>query len=110
MFRLSRLSLVAVGLSTALAVSACAPRVTTGGGQTPATGPTTPAQGQIDTSKPVTIALLAPASASNRGAAALGKALGNAARMAASDAGDPLLQVRIYDTGGNAGKARSAAE
>ena len=110
MLRLSRLNVLAVAVASVLAVTACTPRVTTGGGQTPATAPTAPTPNQVDTSKPVTIALLAPSSASNQGAAALGKALGNAARMAASDAGDPLLQVRIYDTGGNAGQARKAAE
>ena len=108
MLRLSRLSFLTVAVAGALAVSACTPRVTTTGGQTPPTGSSTPTQGQVDVTQPVTVALLAPMSGSR--AADLGKALGNAARMAASDAGDPLLKLRIYDTGGNAGKARAAAE
>ena len=108
MFRLSRLSLLTFTFAGALAISACTPKVTTTGGQTPATGPSTPTQPQTDVRKPVTVALLAPLSGSR--AADLGKALSNAARMAASDAGDPLLQLRIYDTKGEAGTARAAAE
>ncbi|MEM7746341.1 MAG: penicillin-binding protein activator [Pseudomonadota bacterium] len=54
------------------------------------------------------IALLAPSTAPN--AASVGAALVNAARMAAVDQGDPLLQLRVYDTAGNAAQARLAAE
>lgn len=111
MFCLSRLRVLTLAVLGAAALGACAPRVAGTGGQTPAT-PTTPQQNQqqIDLNKPVTVALLAPSTASNGGAAALGRALGNAARMAAADLGDPRLQLRIYDTGGNAGQARQAAE
>lgn len=111
MRRVSRLRFLSLALAGALVLGACAPRVAGTGGQTPGTPttPQTPSQ-QVDPAQPVVVAVLAPATASNRGAAALGKALGNAARMAAADLGDARLQLKIYDTGGNAGQARQAAE
>ena len=63
----------------------------------------------VEPKQPVVVALLAPATADNAGAAQLGLALGNAARMGAGDLNDPLFQLRVYDTGGRADKARAAA-
>ena len=64
---------------------------------------------RVEPTQPVIIALLAPSTAKNAGAAQLGLSLGNAARMAAGDLNDPLLQLRVYDTGGQAETARAAA-
>lgn len=111
MIRLSRRSILAVVLVSAVSLAACAPRVSappnsgsSPGGGSGAAGP------QVDLNKPVTVALLVPQTASNAGAARLGKALANAARMAAADAGNPNLQLQVYDTRGDAGAARTAAE
>ena len=108
MFRLSRLSFLSLALAGALAAAACTPRVSTSGGQTPAPDPT-PAN-PVPVDQPVTIALLAPQSAANPGAAALGKALVNAARMSAVDVGNPMLNLKVYDTGGDPGKAAAVAQ
>lgn len=110
MFRLSLSSRLSAIIVLTAAVSACTGNVTTTGGKKPAGPSGAAAQAVVDVRAPVTIALLAPSSAENAGAARLGQALGNAARMAASDLGDPLLNLRIYNTGGNAGQARTAAE
>jgi hypothetical protein len=56
------------------------------------------------------VALLAPLTAGDPGAANVGNALANAARMAAVDVSDPRLDLRIYDTGGNAQTARAMAQ
>lgn len=105
MFRRSRLSAYAVLALCALAVSACGSS-TTGGAKNPvaAAAPT----GAFDPNTPVTLALLAPSTAENAGAAQLGVALGNAARMAAADLGDPLINLRVYNTGGQPEMARTA--
>jgi branched-chain amino acid transport system substrate-binding protein len=91
-----------VGLLT---TAACAPITSAGGGATPADAP----QGRVDVGQPVVVALLTPSSSSNPGAAQLGQALENAARMAAADLDDPLLRLQVYDTGGDAGRAAAAA-
>ena len=107
MFRRSRLPAFAAIAACALAVSACAPGSTTTGTRTPVTN--TNQAGTFDPTQPVTLALLAPSTASNAGAAQLGTALGNAARMSAVALNDPLINVRIYDTGGKPETARAAA-
>ncbi|MEM7317458.1 MAG: penicillin-binding protein activator [Pseudomonadota bacterium] len=106
MFGLSKMAARAAVLATAALVAACAPQVNTSGGGKP-TNAIPP--GGFDPNVPVKIAVLAPSSASNAGAAALGKALVNSARMAAVDLNDPLIELAIYDTGGDAGTAAAAA-
>lgn len=64
---------------------------------------------QPNLTQPVTVALLAPQTASNQGAAQLGQAVVNAARLAQADLNDPLLDLRVYDTGGEPGRAAAAA-
>ena len=105
---ISRLFLAA-GL--ALGLSACVQETATG----PAvsvrqTTPALPAQGGVDLSRPVMVALLAPLSSADSGAAATGTALANAARMALTDLSDPALQLRVYDTNGTPEGARAAAQ
>jgi ABC-type branched-subunit amino acid transport system substrate-binding protein len=104
--------LLAIGL--ALSAAACSPA--TQSRSAPATAPsgaqTAPRlpPGQVDPTRPVVVALLAPLSAPDPGAANIGNALANAARMAAVDLSDPLLDLRIYDTGGNPQTARAVAQ
>ncbi len=88
------------------------------GGSDPGTATLPPAQqtqptlrpGEVDPSKPVTVALLVPLSGLNQGAATAGNALANAARMAMVDLADPTMQLEIYDTRGDAQTARAMAE
>lgn len=108
MVRLTRFTAIAVLLIGAVAVSACTPRVTSSGGQKPATR-SIPAGG-FDPSKPVRVAILAPLTASNAGAAGLGNALVNAARMGAVDLKDQLLDLKVYDTKGDANVASQAVQ
>lgn len=59
--------------------------------------------------EPITIALLAPSSASDQSVAQLGKAVVEAARLAERDLDDPLLKLSVYDTRGDAREAENAA-
>ena len=103
MLSLSRMSAGMVLLAGALALAACAPQsITTRTGRTTQAPPVDPAQ-------PVKFAFLAPATASNEGAATLGRALINAARMAVSDLNDPTVELVVLDTGGQPGRAANAA-
>jgi ABC-type branched-subunit amino acid transport system substrate-binding protein len=88
------------------ALSRSAPSTVPSGEQTYPILPT----GSVDPNRPVIVALLAPLSAADEGAANVGKALANAARMAAVDLSDPNLDLRIYDTGGNPQTARAMAQ
>jgi ABC-type branched-subunit amino acid transport system substrate-binding protein len=62
----------------------------------------------IDTSRPVPVALLVPRS--EAGAATVARDLENAARLAVSDLGDVAIDLRVYDTAGNAGTAAAVAQ
>jgi len=100
--------MLATGL--ALAAASCAP-TTTSGPEPPAaqTTRTLPAGG-IDPNRPVVVALLAPLTAADEGAANAGNALANAARMAMVDLADATMELRVYDTAGNPQGARSMAQ
>jgi ABC-type branched-subunit amino acid transport system substrate-binding protein len=111
MIRMSRRSILAVVLVSAVSLAACAPRVSAPSNPAnPQGGGGGGSSAQVDPTQPVTVAVLTPQTASNAGAARLGKALANAARMAAADAGQPNLKLKIYDTRGEAGTARASAE
>lgn len=99
---------IPLSLVGAIALSACAPKVTTSGGQTPGSSQTNP--GTTSISGPIKVALLAPSSAGNPGAAALGRALVNAGRLAVADLGDPNLQLSVYDTAGDPATAARVAD
>lgn len=105
MFRRSRFPAFTALAVCVLALAACN-NPTTSGPRTPAAN--TANTGAFDPTRPVTIALLAPSTAENAGAAQLGQALGNAARMSAVALNDPLINLRIYDTGGKPESARAA--
>jgi ABC-type branched-subunit amino acid transport system substrate-binding protein len=96
----------------ALSVAACVQ--TTASGSGPSAPQTTPAQplpqqGRLDPSKPVMVALLVPLTSADAGAADVGHALANAARMAMVDLADSSMKLRIYDTAGNPKTARATA-
>jgi hypothetical protein len=98
----------------ALILAACGPTTTSGPVRAPApsaaqTAPA-PLPGQVDPNKPVVVAFLAPITAADEGAANVGNALANAARMAATDISDPYMELRIYDTAGNPNTARAMAQ
>jgi hypothetical protein len=83
----------------ALSVASCGPA--TRSGPAPSTVPS-PGQtakalpaGSVDPNRPVVVALLAPLTAADQGAADAGNALANAARMAAVDLADPTMELRV---------------
>ncbi|SLN22951.1 Penicillin-binding protein activator LpoA [Roseovarius litorisediminis] len=63
----------------------------------------------INPSAPVPVALLIPLSAQSPQEQNLARDLENAARLAASDLDSVKIDLRVYDTGGQAGLAQSAA-
>jgi ABC-type branched-subunit amino acid transport system substrate-binding protein len=88
-----------VALFSALWLAACNP-----------TGPIGGNSGQrIDTSAPVTVALLVPAGSGNSGDETLARALKNAADMAVADLKGVRINLRVYNTGGQAGQAAAMA-
>lgn len=89
-------------LVAAAALAACDPSALTsigGGGDGP----------RINTSKPIPVALLLPKS--DAGAAPIATSLENAARLAMADLGDSVtIDLRVYDTAGQAPAAAAAAQ
>ncbi|MEE2944277.1 MAG: penicillin-binding protein activator [Pseudomonadota bacterium] len=85
-----------LAMSAAAFVAACEP-VTIGGGPS------------INTSRPVPVALLVPKSSQSSGDAVLSQSLENAARLAMSDLDGVKIDLRVYDTAGDAGVAQAAA-
>ncbi|UZD90123.1 penicillin-binding protein activator [Cognatishimia activa] len=81
--------------ATAL-VAACEP-ISVGGGPS------------INTSKPVPVALLVPKSSQSSGDAVLSQSLENAARLAMTDLNGVEIDLRVYDTAGDAAVAQAAA-
>lgn len=86
-----------IGALGIAALSACDP-VSIGGG-----GPT------INTSKPVPVALLVPRGSAQSGDVVLAQSLENAARLAIGDLQNVQIDLRIYDTAGNAATASAVA-
>lgn len=64
----------------------------------------------IDTSKPVPVALLVPRSSAQAGDAVLAQSLENAARLAIGDLDGVQVDLKVYDTGGNAATAAAVAK
>ena len=81
----------------ALALAACQPGPGIG------TGPS------INTRAPVPVALLVPGGSGQPGDALLAKSLENAARLAASDLEGVTVDLRVYNTAGDAGRAAEVA-
>jgi hypothetical protein len=63
----------------------------------------------IDTSKPVPVALLVPRGSGQSGDAILAQSLENAARLAMADLQGVTIDLRVYDTAGNAQVAAAKA-
>lgn len=63
----------------------------------------------IDTSKPVPVALLVPKGSAQSGDDILAASLENAARLAMADLQGVKIDLRVYDSGGNAATASAAA-
>ncbi|WP_319546172.1 penicillin-binding protein activator [Ruegeria conchae] len=64
----------------------------------------------INASDPVPVALLVPSGSPQSGDAALARSLENAARLAIADLPNVKIDLRVYDTAGNAGTASSVAQ
>ncbi|MFC6687876.1 penicillin-binding protein activator [Jhaorihella thermophila] len=91
-----KIALLLLSLVTAIVLSACEP-VTLGGPS-------------IDTSKPVPVALLVPKGSAQPGDSVLAQSLENAARLAIADLGNVRIDLRVYDTAGEADAAAAAAK
>ncbi|UWQ92051.1 penicillin-binding protein activator [Rhodobacteraceae bacterium M382] len=92
-----KVALAAISVVSAVALSACNPTGISSGGPT------------INTSKPVPVALLVPRGSAQSGDAALAQSLENAARLAIADLTNVQIDLRVYDTAGNAGTAATVA-
>ncbi|MDB6177501.1 penicillin-binding protein activator [Paracoccus sp. Z330] len=64
---------------------------------------------QIDPSQPLRVALLTPGGSGSENLEWLSRSLKNAARMAAADAQGATIDLQIYDTGGDTGRAVAQA-
>ena len=89
-------TLAAVALVSLTILTACEMPSTSG-------GPT------IAPGDPVPVALLVPRGSATPGDAVLAQSLENAARMAVSDLGNVTVDLRVYDTAGNAATAAAVA-
>ncbi len=87
----------ALAALAALALSACVPGDTTGGGP------------RIDTGAPVPVALLVPGGSGSASDELLARSLTNAARMAIGDLSGVRIDLRVYQTGGQPGQAQAMA-
>ena len=63
----------------------------------------------INTSKPVPVALLVPRGSAQSGDSVLAQSLENAARLAIADLQGVQIDLRVYDTAGDADTAAAAA-
>jgi len=90
-------ALTVLALLAALVLSACDTAMVGGGGPT------------INTSKPVPVALLVPRGSGQGGDAVLAQSLENAARLAIADLQNVQIDLRVYDTRGDAATAAAVA-
>ncbi|SLN66698.1 hypothetical protein TRL7639_03808 [Falsiruegeria litorea R37] len=93
-----KVTLSILGLATAALLAACEPGGITSGGPS------------INTSKPVPVALLVPKGSAQSGDAVLAQSLENAARLAIGDLSNVQIDLRVYDTAGDAGTASAVAQ
>ncbi|WP_333684451.1 penicillin-binding protein activator [Pontibaca methylaminivorans] len=93
-----KLALYAFALLTMLALAACDEIAAPGAGPS------------VESGQPVTVALLVPQGSGQPGDGVLSKSLENAARLAIADLnGRPQINLRVYDTAGNATTAAAQA-
>lgn len=90
-------ALTVLALLATVLLSACDTAMVGGGGPT------------INTSKPVPVALLVPRGSSQGGDAVLAQSLENAARLAIADLDNVQIDLRVYDTRGDAATAAAVA-
>jgi ABC-type branched-subunit amino acid transport system substrate-binding protein len=95
--RARKMALLFLALLSTAFLSACETTTTVSGGPT------------INTSRPVPVALLVPRSSLQTGDTLLAQSLENAARMAIGDLQGVQIDLRVYDTAGNAGTAAAQA-
>ncbi len=88
---------------SALFLAACQPIGDIGAGSGSSTGQ------QIDPSQPVPVALLVPGGTGNAELEWLARSLSNAGKLAAADAQGAKIDLRIYQTGSDAGTAQTQA-
>lgn len=93
-----KFALSAMALAAAAILTACDTVPSVGGGPS------------INTSKPVPVALLVPKGSAQSGDAVLAKSLENAARLAIGDLQNVQIDLRVYDTAGDAGTASTVAK
>ncbi|WP_164659475.1 penicillin-binding protein activator [Tropicibacter sp. Alg240-R139] len=93
-----KVTLSVLGLTAAAFLTACEPGGITSGGPS------------IDTSEPVPVALLVPKGSAQSGDAVLAQSLENAARLAIGDLSNVQIDLRVYDTAGDAGTASAMAQ
>ena len=66
--------------------------------------------GGVDTDRPVTVALLVPGGSGDQGRDVLATGLENAARLAVADVQGAQIDLRVYQTAGDASRAASVAQ
>ena len=101
---------ILLGLAMAtLALAGCVqkPSVTPQAPQNPASQVKVPS---FNPGQPVTLALLVPQSSPRQGAAKLGQALVNSARLGMVDLNDRQVELKVYDTAGDPAKAAQMAQ
>jgi hypothetical protein len=94
-------ALIALGLAGCATPPADRPATTTT--QTTPTAPT------VNPAAPVTVALLVPLGSADAQQTALARSLVNAARLAQSDLAGAAIDLKVYETAGDANRAREAA-
>lgn len=72
-------------------------------------GPVAGGGRSVDTNRPVTVALLVPGGSGDQGRNVLASSLENAARLAVADLRGVQLDLRVYQTAGDAGRAAAVA-
>lgn len=98
-----RATLGVMAAACATFLSACQPLATSGG-----SGPVT---GQmIDPKQPVPVALLVPGGTGSADVDWLARSLTNAAKLAAADAKGATIDLRVYNTSGDAAQAAATAQ
>ena len=92
-----KMAILVLAILTAVLLSACEPTSMSSGGPS------------IDTTKPVPVALLVPIGSNQPGDSVLARSLENSARLAMADLQGVTIDLRVYDTAGNADIAGSVA-
>ncbi|MEM0924281.1 MAG: ABC transporter substrate-binding protein, partial [Pseudomonadota bacterium] len=109
MVRLSLKPLLCFLAAATLALAGCAPATRAPTPSTPSTSSQSVQPQAVQPNQSITLALLTPQSSPNQGAASLGRALVNSARMAMVDLNNRQVSLKVYDTGGDQARAAQQA-